>query len=533
MTKASLLKIDISLKRVQTFIFEVPRLKAMLGANALVGQTMRHDLSKLAIDCGSVPLDGASAPAADTTDPLQPKDQFDRDDPRALHRNGILARDGGHFMAIFADEVSAKNFKYAAEALISMNLPGVLFDIDERPLGSGNLEKGGRKAEALEAHLLELPVLQICQETGQEVASQSSQRTDERKIWAARSVRQRTVAGETFRKGKTRDIIGLMQHQLGLTQASGWQAPEDLENLCAGQYLALIHADGNGVGKRYKDWARKAPDGIGAIEREAHGEAFYHSMRVAVRKAVVQALEKIFANRKDVRPYEVLMLGGDDLLIACRADKALPFALAYAGALKEIGLVDETPLDVGIGVAIAKASYPLHRLHALAEALAASAKRLHRAKPSRGSVIDWQVVTNSWFDDVAQARRAADYRRYTVDGKEESVVLSRRPYPVLNDDGLEGLLGAVKDLDEKQEQAQAEGEEGAARSPLRALRAAFESGRRSGQMAFDRLDPKVRQILAGGNGDSPWTQLAGDQCLTRVLDIIDLREISRLGKWKK
>ena len=527
MTKASLLKIDISLKRVQTFIFEVPRLKAMLGANALVGQTMRHDLSKLAIDCGSEPLDGASAPAADTTDPLQPNDQFDRDDPQALYGKGILTRDGGHFTALFADDAGAENFKSAAEALLSKNLPGVLFDIDARPLGSGNLEEVGRKAEALEAHLLELPVLQICQETGQEVASEQS----DKGLWTARSVWHRTVASEKFRKGKTRDIIGLMQHQLGLTQASGWQAPEDLENLCAGQYLALIHADGNGVGKRYKDWARKAPDGIGAIEREAHGEAFYHSMRVAVRKAVVQALEKIFANRKDVRPYEVLMLGGDDLLIACRADKALPFALAYAGALKEIGLVDETPLDVGIGVAIAKASYPLHRLHALAEALAASAKRLHRAKPSRGSVIDWQVVTNSWFDDVAQARRAADCRRYTVDGKEESVVLSRRPYPVLNDDGLEGLLGAVKDLDEKQDQA--EGEEGAARSPLRALRAAFESGRRSGQMAFDRLDPKVRQILAGGNGDSPWTQLAGDHCLTRVLDIIDLREISRLGKWKK
>ena len=42
-----MVKLEISLKRVQTFIFEVPRLKAMLGANALVGQTMRHDVPAL------------------------------------------------------------------------------------------------------------------------------------------------------------------------------------------------------------------------------------------------------------------------------------------------------------------------------------------------------------------------------------------------------------------------------------------------------------------------------------------------------
>jgi hypothetical protein len=37
-------QLKIELKRVQTFIFEVPRLKAMLGANALIGETMRHTL---------------------------------------------------------------------------------------------------------------------------------------------------------------------------------------------------------------------------------------------------------------------------------------------------------------------------------------------------------------------------------------------------------------------------------------------------------------------------------------------------------
>jgi hypothetical protein len=525
MTNASLLKVDISLKRVQTFIFDVPRLKAMLGANALIGETMRHDLTKAAIDCGSASLDGANPPAADIADPLQPPAAIDRDDPQALYRQGILARDGGHFTAVFVDEARAASFRTAAEALISEKLPGVLFDIDQRLLESERREGGGRKASAQEVHLLDLPVLQVCQETGQEVASDSTGK----KTWAARSVQRRLEAGGDFYAGTTKDIIGLMRTKLGLTPTSGWQEPDDLKDLCAGQYLALIHADGNAVGKRYMAWRKKARDDSSVIEQEARGEAFFHSMRVTVRKAVVQALATTFDDRHGVRPYEVLMLGGDDLLIACRADKALSFAQAYAAELNNILLVDREPLDVGIGVAIAKASYPLHRLHELAEALATSAKRLYRADPSVGSVIDWQIVTNSWFDNVAEARRAAELRHYMVDGRQENVVLSRRPYPVLGESGLAGILDAVEQLDRMHD---SQDMDGAGRSPLRALRAAFESGLRSGQMAFDRLDGDTRRILAGGNGASPWIEAEGNHYLTRVLDIVGLREISRLGSGK-
>ncbi len=40
-------KLEISLKRVQSFIFDVPKLKAMLGANAMIGETMRNVLPRL------------------------------------------------------------------------------------------------------------------------------------------------------------------------------------------------------------------------------------------------------------------------------------------------------------------------------------------------------------------------------------------------------------------------------------------------------------------------------------------------------
>ena len=519
MNSDSRIKVNLSLKRVQTFIFDVPRLKAMLGANALIGETLRLGLTERAIACGATPVSADGAPSADAFDPLQSAEQLERDDPAWLLGQGILARDGGHFSAVFASKAGAMEFCTEAENLLAEALPGVLFEIEMSAIDGQSLEEP--KALAKEAFILELPVLQICQETGREVASKKCDKGS----WAASSVQHRMDAGDRFHAGKTRDIIGLMRRPLGLDQEAGWQAPRELEELCDGQYLALIHADGNGVGKRYK--SHRSSCTHTGLAKECHGERFFHSMRVAVRRAVVQALTEVFQRQQGVRPYEVLMLGGDDLLLACRADMALPFAQAYAQALTNYPLADGQPLSVGIGVAIAKHSYPLHRLHALAEALAASAKRLYRAAPEHGSVIDWQIVTQSWFGDLQAQRRSAELRRYRVGDTEESLLLSRRPYAVPGQDGLEGLLAAVVALSQRDQKADTIL---AARTPLRALRTAFETGRLAGEMAFSRLDEGVRAILTGESSTSPWVAVADHCYQTRVLDIVELSEIARLGR---
>jgi len=321
-----------------------------------------------------------------------------------------------------------------------------------------------------------------------------------------------------------------------------WCEPDDLAQLAAGGYLALIHADGNGIGKRYKDWKEKAKaSALDHLGKEARGEAFFHSMRVAVRRALVDALGKTFPAAKATapkaerrRPYEILMLGGDDLLMICRADRALDFARQYAEELKEYPLADgKGPLDVAIGVAIAQKTYPLHRLHELAESLASSAKRLYRSLRSekKTSVVDWQVVTQSWFEGVAEARRRGERVTYTLNGKAETLLLTSRPYRVSGDDGLAVLLDAASALGRKDEDR---GREKAARSPLRSLRGACERGRLLGEMTFDRLDEDIRKTL-GWEGRTLWKDLelnGKSICATRALDVIGIREIARLGRKK-
>jgi len=546
------IKLEISLKRVQTFIFEVPRLKAMLGANALIGHTMRHELpALLSKESQGVRLEWPSDLVIDLEeDPLNQvvDNSVDRDDPPELYRQGILARDGGHFSVLFDTQPLAEEFLRKAEQVLAERLPGVLYDAQITPFPEPKVRQP-RKVMPHETALLDLPVLQVCQETGQGLAS-DSERHDGEHRWQASSVTHRRDWGDCFYRGKTRDIIGLLQSVLYPDGEMKWKAPDDLAKLASGGYLALVHADGNGIGKRYKLWREKTHS-QDAVAKEAHGEVFFHSMRVAVRRALITALKTTFAEprqqqlREDpsevVRPYEVLMLGGDDLLLICRADRVLDFARVYAKTLEEQKLADGTALTVAIGVAIAQKTYPLHRLHELAENLASSAKRLYRALPEehQRSVIDWQVVTQSWFEDVAEARRQTERIQYQVEGRTESLLLTGRPYRVLGEQSLDTLLKDVQALDGQHDQLSV------ARSPLRSLRTACEQGRLMGEMAFQRLDSTIQARLgwenpkrsssADSDSEKPklWKEFSvNDETLylNRALDIIDIREISHLGK---
>src|SRR5437868_254074 len=79
--RTSMTPVHIELQRVQTWLFAVPRLRAMVGANALLGETLRVELPKLARETGrgwTLAPSSETYPAADANDPLK-----DHDDPAA------------------------------------------------------------------------------------------------------------------------------------------------------------------------------------------------------------------------------------------------------------------------------------------------------------------------------------------------------------------------------------------------------------------------------------------------------------------
>ncbi len=189
-------KVHIELQRVQTWLFAVPRLRAMVGANALLGEVLRLRLPELAREQSSWRLASAPGnyPSAAADDPLS-----SHDDPAADARDGILSRDGGHFQATFSS--GAHEFARAAAALLRRELPGLRFRI-----WVDDVEVHG----ALRVQLsTELPVLAPCEWTGRGLASEVVPQGAERAI-VSLDVSRRHEAARQAESGNSHDLASLL-----------------------------------------------------------------------------------------------------------------------------------------------------------------------------------------------------------------------------------------------------------------------------------------------------------------------------------
>jgi hypothetical protein len=516
-------KVHIELKRVQTWLFSIPRLRAMVGANTLLGETLRVELKKLMVDGNEndrwkTQAHEGDFPAASDDDPLE-----EHDDPRADAALGITSRDGGHFEAYFDDEEGAEAFAREAAALLRERLPGLQFKITagERKDDEGEGDEStspafqllGERARFLSS---DLPVLAPCSWTGRGLSSavvEQGEDLDEVSLDAC----ERHTTAKRAEEGNAEDLVTLMRRAIG----SKRELADTFEELAESGYLAVIHADGNGVGSAL---CRNPPP--------ASRAKLHHNNRVLMRSALKHALlqsESLRACRnlrKHGRPREVapllpLMLGGDDLLVVCRADAALPFVVDLCSKLECLQPAGESfRLTLGIGVAIASYSLPFHDLHEVAEQLATSAKRRVRTADGspRVSVVDWAVSTAS----LAEKNLAAQRRRDWLCGPaQEPRRLSQRPLPVLARDGgqhsLEGLLAGTRQL------------EGAPRSQLLYLMDQLRRGKKLAELAFEELSPPARRGLERAGMKSVWIEANDGGCATALLDLIEVMEIGKLG----
>lgn len=510
-------RVHIKLQRVQTWLFAVPRLPVMVGANSLLGATVREGLRDLAREEGkgwklNKDASGDGYPTADSEDPLK-----GFDDPAKDASEGIFSRDGGHFEAEF--EEGAEEFAKAAQDCLQGKLPGLRFSIsiDDEPW---------TKSAAFLSN--ELPVLEPCEWTGRGLASTTIDRPTESAA-VSTAAHARYEAASSADAGTAMDLVTLLtkETKLGDLRISG--APNDLDHLAGAGYLALIHADGNSVG-------RNAPK----IRHESRASdlreraAFFHRNRVLLRRALRKAIDQTceedarvesLANEKNESkvPLVPLMLGGDDLLLVCRARLALDFVVSLCRELRRLqsdGGAEGFELTLGVGVVIAKPKIPIHRLHDIAEDLAGSAKRRYRRLENAGergrSVVDWAVYTTSWVDDPEEIRR----REWLRGGGESLRVLSQRPVDVLGD-GLGNLEGLVKGANKLKE---------APRSQLRYLADQLPRGRALSELAYRELPKKVRDALKELGVEKAWKQLEGGPYRTELLDLLEVAEIARLGR---
>jgi hypothetical protein len=224
----------------------------------------------------------------------------------------------------------------------------------------------------------------------------------------------------------------------------GTERPGDFNELrgmgaSAKEYLGIIYADGNGMGQMLEELST-----LSQLKEMAASidQAVYMSIGSAIGQYLpIQPGE---GRTPPQFPFDLLLVGGDDLMIVTPANRALDVALAIARAFHETiqkRNFEERERSLSIGVVLAPVKYPFGLLQRQAEETLQYAKRAGQDR-SRSSKygetrINFMTVTGSSsqnFEDV--------YGSLCGSEKHEKFYATLRPYTV---EELEFLQNEIRE----------------------------------------------------------------------------------------
>ena len=221
-------------------------------------------------------------------------------------------------------------------------------------------------------------------------------------------------------------------------------------------WIAIIHADGNGLGKILANLSDNVPN----EKREKVFKEFSQSLELATENSAKRAfklVEKKFNEEKLERyPIRPVILGGDDLTVIIRADLAYDFAKDFLKSFEqETEKLFEPMYKYGVkgltacaGIAYIKDSYPFHYGVHLAESLVKEAKKKSKSEELRGktpsgkeipSSISFYKVQSSFTEELSEMKKR------THCAKVSDVNFDYGPYFI---EKIEGQH-CVSELDEK------------------------------------------------------------------------------------
>ncbi len=234
----------------------------------------------------------------------------------------------------------------------------------------------------------------------------------------------------------------------------GWQFIRNFDEIGdenISSYLAAIHIDGNGIGRRItcladgftnphknRDYITQMRRLSGSIENAAM-TALQKSIKAVISS--IQSKDGRFFLGKEgdgirIRgkqlPLRPIVFGGDDTTIVCDGRLGLTLAELYVRELTAVPLTDTNrPMSARAGVAIVKTHHPFARAMRLANSLERSAKKhIHECQPAglvtdgqEISAIDWHIAGTGAGEEI-EAIRA---REYTVQIENKSYSLNMRP----------------------------------------------------------------------------------------------------------
>jgi hypothetical protein len=281
---------------------------------------------------------------------------------------------------------------------------------NERKLGK-RMEKASeclRRTKAAKAELSTLPVepyTRLCSSCGRHPVTELA--GDGSGDWLCCSCAQKRCWGAKGRPSFFNEFAQQADPDVWMQETM----PDDLDSIGAvsspPNYVGFIALDGNHIS-----------DLLSKPATVEEYRLFSEELWDLTKHQTFSALEHFGRPRGGVTPFEIVLVGGDDVLLITAADVAIEIALAIADGFEKNAqgkVLKKAGLTMASGVVLAHADLPIPAMHTLAEDLQKSAKRYCATQGYKTGALDFLVVSGSDVD-LEEMRRSIPHRRpYTLE----------------------------------------------------------------------------------------------------------------------
>lgn len=208
--------------------------------------------------------------------------------------------------------------------------------------------------------------------------------------------------------------------------------PQDVEVLSGGEPIALIYADGDNIGERLKKL--KTPRDFDHFSKQL-GQITRQAFTAAL--AGNPGLAPLNRDGIKVYPWELITIGGDDVVLLLPATSALKFVERFAREFAQRGRkIDPTnPIHASVGFAVGKPHTPIREFFRAAKAALRNAKR--RARIIGEACIDYHdLIREGTLNEPLKLERES-----RLSDSRGNALLTGRPYTLSE---VKNLLETVR-----------------------------------------------------------------------------------------
>lgn len=429
---------------IQGYIFGSNKIRENAGASQLVHEATHGWMQDALPKPHNLSGDGAFLRG--------PKWQIERDDEIQAE---VVLRGGGNVLIVFRSPDDAKATFGRLSRRLLQDAPGLEIAVAFQPFDWDNDRLGTSVYNQLFAELarfkqqrkssapqLGLSVTLECRATGlPAVGFEQHEYSDEP---------ERALSADVLAKLRQEDpAYKRLKQMFPQVERAGYVFRRDFDNLGGSEgeqdYIAVVHADGNGMGQRFKE--------LIAQPANQDNRACLHALRElseaieqAGRQALSATVDQLLAaldlqepferdaaqdltrfreglkkrgNRR-ILPFRPLVYGGDDVTFVCDGRLGLTLTAAYLTAWERAAEdLPGGPASACASAVIVKTHYPFARAYKLGEKMCTKLKDGLRAKGAANfSAMDWHFSLSSISGSIKEIRT----REYRSDSDDSLVM---------------------------------------------------------------------------------------------------------------